>query len=113
MDIVAALWAGRITPDAAEQLLIDRIASWAGAPDDVDGFVAHVGMSVSEYTAYAHGATISDIGRLRAQGWPDRCASCARGIDYDAGFWFHTPERVNCVRCPDHPAADTVPWNQA
>ena len=94
-------------------MLDARIQTWAGEPSDSSGFLTHVGMSQREYTAHLHGASMGDLARLRSRGWPKRCGACGGAINYEVGFWLHTPDRVNCVGCPDHPAANAVPWIDA
>jgi hypothetical protein len=118
MDLVAALHEGKLTSDEAEDRLGDLIGTWLGTPEDLDGFLAHVGMSKREYTAYLHGASLTVIAMLRYAGWPERCSGCDRPIDYELGFWFHPADgarigRVGCITCGGHAAQDVVPWAKA
>jgi hypothetical protein len=112
MDVIRALHAGQISPDRAEDEITRLIQRCASPPADEDPqrFLECVDMSVREYTAYCHGASAVDLVKLRHEGWPATCAHCGEPIDYDAGFWLHTATVVHCVRCPDHPAAEVVPW---
>jgi hypothetical protein len=116
MDVVAALHQGRLTSDEGEDRLGDLIGSWRGSREDLDGFLAHVGMSKREYTAFLHGASVRVIALLRYAGW--RCSGCDRPIDYGLGFWFHPADgarigRVGCITCGGQAAQDVVPWAKA
>jgi hypothetical protein len=110
VDIVAKLHDGELDAGAADALFDDRIQGWAGG--ETEAFLEWVGMSSREYSAFLHGASVADIASLRYQGWPEWCFACGRGIEYPAGFWFHSRERVACVDC-GHGAQDVIPWARA
>lgn len=110
-DLVAAVMRGAMGADQAEAEFTRRIQSWSGSEDDLAGFLRHVGMSDREYTAYGHGASLSEIGLLRSHGWPKACSNCRSTIHYEEGFWLQTPQDVRCIHCPVHAAADVVPWS--
>jgi hypothetical protein len=48
-------------------------------------------LCLSEYeaTAFAHGAGLEDLVKLRFEGWPTNCSRCGLPVDYkDYGWWY-------------------------
>ncbi len=96
MDLVALLYSGQLSNQQAEATFDDTIAKVHRGESPAEWWDT-LGMSEYEATAYLHGAMLSDLVKLRYEGWPNTCSRCGRIIDYKQyGWWF---ERLN----DDHP----------
>lgn len=80
-DLLAALARGELTLSQAEDLLDSAMASDAGTAP------SRLGMSAVEWSAYAHGAHLSDLARWRLDGWPSTCDVCGLSVDVSAFGW--------------------------
>jgi hypothetical protein len=104
MDLIMLLQSGQITLQQAEQIFdetIQKIHNHESPPE----WWETLGMSKHEATAYAHGADLEDIVKLRFNGWPSSCSRCGQPIDYKQyGWWFvHQKDgkpRLRHIVCP-------------
>ena len=82
-DILHEVFARQLSPDDVEGLVSQILAS-PKAPNIAD----ELGMSVKEYTAYAHGAPFDVIAQWRYGGWPSMCSRCSKPLDSDKYGWL-------------------------
>ncbi|WP_157025570.1 hypothetical protein [Paraburkholderia heleia] len=83
-DLLQELIEGLITDAQAEDISDEVLA-------DMDRTIpVHdaLGMSRSEWTAYAHGVEFQEIAKWRAHGWPNRCFVCGQLINVENFGWL-------------------------
>jgi hypothetical protein len=109
--------------------LLDRTSRGALSIDDAYGLVdaateaAHqggpdwkvtLGFTDLEAKAFLHAASIEQLTRVRADGWPDRCSTCGAPIDADNDHWWFrsredgVPElaHITCLQPSEDEASD-------
>ncbi len=86
VDLLVEIRSGRLTESDAEEHFNVTLAV-AGRPGSEVPVLELFGFTAQEYSAYLHGATLTDLVHLRFNGWPERCARCGLLLDYEAGFW--------------------------
>ncbi|WP_431320042.1 hypothetical protein [Rhizobium sp. YTU87027] len=99
-DILSDLIEGRISVQQAEQALDEILDSSLAA--DVQN---QLGFSRAEWTAYAYGASLSELASWRQDGWPDRCIVCGNQIEIDRFGWIVIDvmgaSRLKHISCPE------------
>lgn len=104
MDLLARLHSGELSLEEARNIFNEQIAKFHRGESTLDWREAFE-LSNYEATAYAHGATFSDLVKLRYEGWPTTCSRCGRPIDYKQYGWLfvHSEDgipRLRHVVCP-------------
>jgi len=84
LDLVGLLASDKISLSDAE-VSFER-AQAAAIAGEIDDLYTYLGMSNWEGKAYAHGATLEALARMRNEGWPDRCCRCGDPIEIE-GLW--------------------------
>jgi len=98
-DILDDLIGGRVSAQQAEQAL-GEVLDYSLAADVPN----ELGFSRAEWTAYAYGASLSELASWRRDGWPDRCIVCSNQIEIDRFGWIVIEvmgaSRLKHVSCP-------------
>src|SRR4051794_11702713 len=104
MNLIALLYNGEISVEEAERIFdetIQQIHKGELIPD----WREILEMNNYEASAYLHGATFTDLVKLRYEGWPTVCCRCGLALDFRLyGWWFEHSEdgvpRLRHVTCP-------------
>lgn len=104
IDLLAAIHLGELTAEEAERIFDETIAKIHLSKMSPD-WSREFGLSLYESTAYLHGASLTDLLRLRYNGWPTKCCRCGLPVDYRKfGWWFvHNEDgipRLRHIVCP-------------
>jgi len=104
MDILDLLYRNKISLKEAEETL-DNIVKQFHRDDQSLDWRVEANFSEFEATAYAQGAFLNDIAKLRYEGWPSSCCMCNLPLDYTQyGWWFSYDENGQpCLKhltCP-------------
>lgn len=105
-DLLKELHDGVLSGDAAYDEY-DRVME-----SDAANAPARLGLSGSEWTAFAHGASFEELAAWRYRGWPTTCAICGKPLDANGSGWFaremspgkHALVHLACL--PPHPNHD-------
>ena len=82
-DILEEVYKGLIAVDEAHDIFDEILAS-----DETDSVFDLLGFSLTESSAYCHGADFDDVAKWRYEGWPDSCAVCGKKIVPEEGGWW-------------------------
>jgi hypothetical protein len=98
-DLLRELFEKKISEEDAAELLDNVLDSSDGRNTE-----SVLMFTRAEWTAYGHGAGLSDLARWRYQGWPSKCVRCGREIALDR-FGWKVVERnglsvLEHIRCP-------------
>jgi hypothetical protein len=104
IDLLALIYRGEIELEQAERIFddeLDKIHCGEAPPD----WRKTLGFSNEEATAYAHGADLEDLVKLRYEGWPKVCSRCKRPLNHRVDNWLFIPSddgivRLKHVSCP-------------
>src|SRR5262245_15874731 len=85
MDLLAMTSNGQITFDEAYDLHHEAaVLANRGGPPWPDA----LGFSRDEVKAYLHGASLEQLTRVRAEGWPTDCCRCQQALNLFEDYWF-------------------------
>ncbi len=103
-DVLKLMYSKEISPEEAEELFHDVMDRIHRKKEKII-WAEEIGLSKYEATAFAQGASLSDLVKLRYEGWPRYCSRCKKGIDYKQfGWWFIRDDngspRLEHLQCP-------------
>jgi hypothetical protein len=104
MDLLKLLHTGAISDEQARDIFDEhqrRFHSGETSQQWTDAFE----LSLYEASAYAHGAGLQYLAKLRYEGWPTTCCRCHCPLDYRQGGWWFVHEddgvpRLRHIECP-------------
>jgi hypothetical protein len=86
-DVLTLVQSGRLTAQQADSEIESVMLSQApGAAANTWG--AKLALSAFEAAAYAQGAGIADLMKLRFKGWPTACGRCGQELDHRQMSWL-------------------------
>ena len=98
-DLLQDIFDKKISNSEAEAIVASSLDSEEGA-----NTARLLGFQKTEWTAYSHGAELTEISRWRHSGWPNTCVICHQPIVVENFGWQIVDiEDVAClrhVRCP-------------
>lgn len=104
MDIIAMLSHNEMTVEEAENIF-DNIIDKIHNGQITSGWRKVLELSNYEATALLHGATLTDLVKVRYDGWPTHCSQCNLPLDYKKYGWFFCSNdegipKIEHIICP-------------
>jgi hypothetical protein len=98
-DLLKDVYDKKYAQDRAGEMISEMLSS----PDGADT-ARKFGFSKTEWTAFAHGAELTEVASWRYDGWPDICCICKLPIIVENFGWQVVDDDdvsgLRHVRCP-------------